>query len=130
MYKPNIISAGKMMAIAVMLFGVLYFAAAWAPVQEGLEALAPGTFQAVPYYACLAGGLLLVLGLLLLVMLGKADRKPSLDTPILIAGTLVALCGILSVVLVYRNPFSWMTAILGLAVFIDSLCLKLLKNKE
>ena len=120
-----------MMAIVVMLFGVLHCTASFTPgIQEGLGRLAPGTFRAVPFFDFITGGLLFVLGLGLLVMFGKAERKSALDTPILIVGTLVAVCGILSVAFVYRNPFSWMTAILGLAVFIDSLCLKLLDRKK
>ncbi len=130
MYKPNIISAGKMMAIVVMLFGVLHFAASYAPVQEGLGTLAPGTFKAVPFYTYLAGALLVFLGGVLLVLFVQAGGKRSLETPILVVGTLIAVCGILSVAFVYRNPFSWMTAILGLAVFIDSLCLKLVDSKK
>ncbi len=127
MYKPNIISAGKMMAIVVMLFGVLHVASSFAPVHAELVA---GRLETVPHYSVIAGALLLGMGIALLVLFGMADRKPSLDTPILVIGTLIAICGVLAVALVYKNPFSWMTGILGLAVFINSLCLKLLPGSN
>jgi hypothetical protein len=37
----------------------------------------------------------------------------------------VVLSGVGAATIVWRNPFSWMMAIVGLAIFIDTLCLRL-----
>lgn len=130
MFRQNIISAGKMMAMVLMLFGVIHSGGAFMPLsQESLIRLQPQIFRAV----MLAGGAaLFACGLCLLILFWKTDKNRALDTPILIAGTLTALCGILFVTFFYLNPFAWMTVILALAIFIDTLCLKLViyKNKN
>ncbi len=133
MNRQNIISAGKMMAIVVALLGAMFCGAALAPVLGGggdLNALSNPTtsggewlFGIAPLYNILFGVTLIVCGLVLTSTFGLAERRPVLATLILVFGTLTALLGILAVAFVYRNPFSWMTGIVGLAIFIDALCL-------
>ena len=126
MHQPNIISAGKMMAYVLTLFGIMQCGATFAPYfQEGIAGLEPELFRNMLFYSFMCGGVLIISGVLLTVMFGKAAKSPDFGSPILILGTFVAIYGILSVAFMYRNPFSWMIAILCLAIFIDALCLKL-----
>lgn len=130
MNKANIISAGKMMAIVVMLFGVLYCVAAFVPsIHESFGELSPEIYKALSLCLLIVGGLFFISGVLLEVMFSKAYRNPAVGMPVLILGTLVAVCGIVSLAFIYRNPVSWMTAILGIAIFIDALCLKIVLTK-
>ena len=54
---------------------------------------------------------------------GSAPRLSSLGGAILVLGTLVFLLGAGGVATDRVDPFSWMMAIVGLAIFIDALCL-------
>lgn len=119
-----------MMAMVLMLFGVIHTGSAFVPISQ--ESLIPLLPQTARILSLTGGAALLVCGLCLLVLFLKTDKNRSLDTPILIAGTLAAVCGILFVTFFYLNPLSWMTVILTVAIFIDALCLKLFpyKNKN
>jgi ABC-type Na+ efflux pump permease subunit len=120
-----------MMAIVTMLFGILYCAASSVPsIIENFDEFPSGLLRALPCYILIVGILFIISGAGLAAMFPKADDNPALGTPILILGTLIAVCAILSLVFIYRNPVSWMTGILGLAVFIDSLCLKIYLSKD
>lgn len=54
-----------------------------------------------------------------------ASHLAPLGTAILVAGTLVMFLGVADVWLGWHDPFSWMMATVGLAVFIDALCLRI-----
>ncbi len=119
-----------MMAIVVALLGAFHCGATFAQARGDMVwNIAPG----IAFVAC---------GLALMVMFGRVARKTSLDagadidrspalpvaplgTAILVVGTLVALLGAVGAVLAWRDPFSWMMAIVGLVVFIDALCLRI-----
>ncbi len=75
------------------------------------------------------GVVLAVLGIAMSVLFGLVDRRPVLSIPILVIATLTAIVGIAAVILVMFNPFSWMIAIVSLAVFIDALCLEISLRK-
>ncbi len=114
------------MAIVIVLFGMLLAGATFTPyIREGIVPLLPERFNLPPWFILGCGAALFVCGVALVVMFGKSENDPALGTPILAVGTLVALVGILCAALFYMSPFSWMIAILGLAVFIDALCLKI-----
>lgn len=132
MNRQNIISAGRMMAIVVALLGAMYCGTALAPLVvgsgdgiAGAQVLQPGMFGIAPVWNLLSGAVLIVLGLVMMPSFGRAERHPALATVILVAASLTALLGVVSVAFVWLNPFSWMTAIVGLAIFIDALCLKI-----
>ena len=82
-------------------------------------------FGVAPVWNLLSGAVLIVLGLVMMTTFGRAVRHPALATVVLVAASLTALLGVVSVAFVWLNPFSWMTAIVSLAIFIDALCLKL-----
>ncbi len=90
-----------------------------------LEIMQPGMFGVAPLWGLVSGAVLIVLGLVMMTTFGRAVRHPALATVVLVAASLTALLGVVSVAFVWLNPFSWMTAIVGLAIFIDALCLKL-----
>ncbi|MDR2891171.1 MAG: hypothetical protein LBV18_06185 [Alistipes sp.] len=129
MNRQNIIAAGRMMAIVVALLGAMYCGVAVAPLigsDPGLVGmLRPGVFGVAPLWSVVSGGVLIVCGLAMMATFGRAERRPSLASVVLAVASLVAAVGIAAVAVVYINPFSWMAAIVGLAIFIDALCLKI-----
>lgn len=126
MFQSNIISAGKMMAYVLMMFGVLQCAATFTPyVREDLPAMSHQIHLSLLFYSLMSGAIMLFCGILLVVMFGKVAGTPAMGTPVLMVGTFVFIYGILATGFMYRNPFAWMMAILGLAIFVDTLCLKL-----
>lgn len=143
MNMQNIVSAGKMMAIVAVLLGAVFCGATLAPYLscghgffDAFKALGtpdpsyPVMFGVVPLYSVLFGVALTVCGVVLLATFGRAAGRPALGTLVLVFGTLTALLGVVAVALVYRSPFSWMTAIVGLAIFIDALCLKIAQSQK
>ena len=138
MNLQNIISAGRMIAIVVALLGAFNCGAAFALRGEGM------------IWNIVLGAAFVVCGLALMVMLGRiaryadpsgagadaaadADITPCASLPrpvlqgtaILAVGTLVMLLGVVDVSLGWRDPFSWMTALVGIVIFIDVLCLRI-----
>jgi peptidoglycan/LPS O-acetylase OafA/YrhL len=116
MNLQNIISAGRMMSIVVSLLGAFHCG-----VSVALErvVMALDIALGAGFIAC---------GLVLMVMIPRSQRRCSLAAPILALGTLTMLLGAVAVIISWRDPFSWMMAVLGVAIFIDTLCLKIRLN--
>ncbi len=124
-----------MIAIVVALLGAFNCGAAFALRGEGM------------IWNIVLGTAFVVCGLALMVMLGRVARyvdpatdavadadltpctslpRPAIQgTAILAVGTLVMLLGVVDVSLGWRDPFSWMTALVGIVIFIDALCLRI-----
>ena len=120
-----------MMAIVVALLGAFRCGAVFALKHDGTG------------WNIVFGAMFVVFGLALLVMFrrvaqmmasgamagtGIAKHLPrivSLGTAILALGTLTMLSGAAGAVVAWHNPFSWMTAIVGIAIFVDTLCLRI-----
>ena len=135
MNLQNIISAGRMIAIVVALLGAFNCGAAFALRGERMV------------WNIVLGAAFIVCGLALIVMLGHVGRRtdsgtdvgagvdtkatPSsprlslMGTTIFATGTFVMLFGVVDVSLGWRDPFSWMTALVGIVIFIDVLCLRI-----
>ncbi len=122
MNLQNIISAGRMMSVVLSLLGAIFGVVSFVRIPDG------------PELEMAFGVLLLFCGQALMLLIGRLARKisasdpshrNSLGTATLAVGTLVASLGTASAALAWRDPFSWMFAIVGLAIFIDTLCLKI-----
>ncbi len=109
----NIVSAGRMMSIVVALLGAFHCGAAFA--------MKPATLA----WDIALGIAVVACGLVLVVMIPLAERRRGIATAVLVIGTLLAFLGVATVSLDWPDPFSWMLAIVGLAIFIDTLCLKI-----
>lgn len=126
------------MAIVVALLGAMFCGAALTPliVRGSLDHIGevgpagPGEMFGVPLYGVLFGGALVVCGLVLTTAFGLAAKRPALGNLVLVFGTLVAVLGVFAAVVAYHTPFSWMTAIVGLAIFIDALCLRIVLSQK
>jgi uncharacterized membrane protein len=71
------------------------------------------------------GAAFVACGLTLVVLFGRAERSGTHGAAVFAVGIIAMLLGGAAVALALRDPFSWMMAIVGLAIFIDALCLKL-----
>ena len=108
-----------MMAVVLSLIGTIYSVMELVQMQDGTG------------WKAALGAWMLLCGQLLFLLLALVDRKTTsglrcpklLGTAVLAVGTLVILSGATVMVLAWRDPFSWMMAIVGLAIFIDALCL-------
>ncbi len=109
MNLQNIISAGRMIAMVVTLMGTL----------------SPGLMQLTLVWNVVFGVAFLGLAIAIQILLSWAER---FGTTILVLGSLTLLVGILAVVLTPLSPFAWMTALVALTLFIDTLCLKIALN--
>jgi hypothetical protein len=130
MNLQNIVSAGQMMAIVVALLGAFDCGTAYALSGGMVWDMAFGA----AFVAC---------GLALTVLFGRVARRSAFETSdstdggnvsgevrllplgraILVIGTLVVLLGGGGAAADWSSPFAWMMAIVGLAIFIDALCL-------
>ncbi len=59
-----------------------------------------------------------------------APRLSCLGTAILTLGTLALSLGIVALLFSWSFPFSWMMCVLSLAIFIDTLCLRISLSKK
>ena len=80
-------------------------------------------------YHVALGVAMLVCGVAMVAMFALVARQPSLAIPVLVLASVTAILGIAAVV-VYRNPFSWMAAMVGMAILIDAVCLKINLARE
>jgi drug/metabolite transporter (DMT)-like permease len=102
-----------MMSIVVALLGAFHCGAAAALHHDGMV------------WGIALGAAFIVCGLVLVVMFGRAEGRPRLGWPILLVAILSAIIGVVAVMIVPGDPFSWMMCVLGAAIFIDALCLKI-----
>jgi peptidoglycan/LPS O-acetylase OafA/YrhL len=102
-----------MMAIVVALLGAFHCGATAALAREGME------------WGIVLGGAFIVCGLALVVMIPRSERRRALAAWTLVVGTLTMALGAAAVVIAPSSPFSWMMCVLGVAVFIDTLCLEI-----
>jgi peptidoglycan/LPS O-acetylase OafA/YrhL len=100
-----------MMAIVVALLGAFYCGTT--------VALAPDDMLR----GILFGGAFMACGLALVVMIPRSERQPKLAPAVLAVGVLTLFLGVGAAILSWRDPFSWMMAILGLTICIDTICL-------
>ncbi len=125
-----------MISIVVALLGAFNCGAAFALRHEGMV------------WNIVLGAAFIACGLVLMVLLRRVARyvdpangtdseaafsspRPALlGTAILSVGTLVMLLGVVDVSLGWRDPFSWMTALVGIVIFIDVLCLRISLSRD
>jgi hypothetical protein len=139
MNRQNIISAGKMMAIVVSLLGAMFCGAALIPligdglanvdVHQWIDTPQRGLFGVAPLWNILFGAMIIVCGLVMNPSFGRAERRSGFATLALVAALITLILGLLAVIFVYRNPFAWMTAIVGMAVSVDAICLVIVLKK-
>jgi hypothetical protein len=123
-----------MMSIVMALLGAMFCGAALTPLIGGsgwggwsgwLDASQAGLFGVAPLWNVLFGAVLTICALIMIPAFGRSEKRLSGATIALIISSVTAVFGIVAVALVYRNPFSWMTAVTSLAIFIDAVCLKI-----
>lgn len=114
-----------MMSIVVALLGAVYCGMAIAQISVHQQIM----LGVEPRYYVIFGVILVASGLVMMPSFGLAQRLRWLGDVVLTAASLTALVGICAIVFVYRNPFSWMTAILSIALLIDAVCLKIVLRK-
>lgn len=80
------------------------------------------------------GAAFVACGLVLMVLFGRVARRAassensrlsSFGTAVLAVGTLTVLLGAGGAATDLMDPFSWMMATVGFAIFVDALCLKI-----
>lgn len=125
MNNSNIIAAGRMISIALVLLGIIICVATFTYFREKLTILDPATLNEALYSNLVSGVAMLLCGLLLAVMFPKAERYPVLSTPVLILGIFVLIDGISAVCFMPHNPFTWIMALICIPMFITTLCLKI-----
>lgn len=130
MKNSNIIAAGKMISIALILLGVIICVATFTYFNQGLAGLSTQTHHEALYSNLICGLSFLFSGVLLAVMFPKAEHHPALANPILILGIFVCISGIAAVVFMPHNPFTWIMALVAVPMFIDTLCLKINLSKK
>ena len=111
MNLQNIISAGRMMSIVLALLGAFRCGAAFALGGETM------------LWDIALGAALTVCGLALVIMIPRAESRRGMASLTLAVGVLLAFMGAGAVALEWPDPFSWMIAIVGVAIFVDTLCL-------
>lgn len=122
MKTNRIFCVGKILAILIGVLGVVHNIATFSPlIQDGLKCVEQDVLQAMVYMSLICGTSLILCGILLLVLLEKTKKTPSLTIPLLIIGTFLALNGILSVVCMSDNPFAWAAFVLNLSTFMVTL---------
>ena len=109
------------MAIVIALLGAMYCGTALAPIVTVHDMEIGQT----PLYNVVFGGILVVCGLVMMPAFGLSEKRRNMDNLALVTASLTALLGLGAIILVYRNPFSWMTAIVSMALLIDAICLKI-----
>lgn len=157
MNLSNIISAGRMMAVVLSLLGTIYGAMAFVQMRDGMEweiTIGVAMLLCGQILMLLFGRLTQKMASdtshphspdatdtqlhdNLPQSPGTPGSSPAdtpcpkpLGTTILVFGTLVMLSGVAGAVMVWRNPLSWMTAIVGIAIFIDALCLRIALSQK
>lgn len=125
MKNSNIIAAGRMLSIALILLGVIVCAGTFTYFRAGLGALAPAILAETLYASLIYGASMILCGVLLMTMFPLAERFPPVANPVLVIGVFVAAAGIAAVAVMPGNPFYWIMALICVPVFIDTLCLKI-----
>jgi uncharacterized membrane protein len=125
MNTSNIISAGKMLAIALMLIGIIICVATFLYFGEKLTALDSETIREALFSNIMSGLAILFSSIALVVMFPRAERHPVLADPILIMGIFILIVGVSAFCIMPTNPFTWIMAVVCIPMFITALCLKI-----
>lgn len=125
MNNSNIIAAGRMISIALMLLGIIICVATFTYFRAKLTILDPATLNEALYSNLISGLVMFAGGLLLAVMFPKAEKYPVLADPILILGIFVLIDGVSALCFMPHNPFTWIMALICIPMFITTLCLKI-----
>jgi hypothetical protein len=119
MNTSNIVAAGKMLAIALILIGIVVCVTTFLYSDEKLEALDQTTKHKL-FYSNIVSGLS---SIALIMMLPRAPRNRVLANPILIIGIFVLLAGVVPFCIIPRNPLTWIMVFECIPMFITTLCL-------
>lgn len=130
MKNSNIIAAGKMIAIALMILGTIVCIATFTYFKADLSCLPGATLREALFSNLIAGLVLFFCGLVLFILFPRAERSPALADPLLALGIFVAIDGITAVVFMPHNAFTWIMALVAVPMFIDTLCLKINLSKR
>ena len=130
----KIIKAGKSVAIAIAILGVIHNVATFSPIIKGaLSCLPLNDFNSVLYMSLMCGSALIISGLVLYILLNKLLNYPFLITPIMILGIFLAFNGICIIVFMgnlFANPFALIGVLLNLFMFLITATLAIsLKRK-
>jgi hypothetical protein len=130
MNTSNIVAAGKMLAIALILIGIVVCVTTFLYSDEKLETLDQTTIHELFYSNIVSGLAILFSSIALIMMLPRAPRNRVLANPILIIGIFVLLAGVVPFCIMPRNPFTWIMALVCIPMFITTLCLKINLSKN
>lgn len=125
MNTSNIVAAGKMLSIALIVIGIIISVATFLYFGEKLAGLDRATMREALFSNLVYGLAILFSGVALAVMFPKAEQHPVLADPILILGIFVLIDGLGALCLMLRNPFTWIMALICVPMFITTLCLKI-----
>jgi hypothetical protein len=125
MRTSNIIAAGKMLAIALILIGIVICIATFFYFGDKLSLLDSTTLSEAIFSNIVCGLAVLMSAIALLVMFSRAEKHRVLATPILILGIFMFMVGIGAFCMMPRNPFTWIMALVCTPMFITALCLKI-----
>ena len=121
----NLISFGKITAIAIMCLGIIHDIATYTPlIRGGILCLHPDTQNALLYMSLICGTAFILSGILLFMHLKGLEKNPILISPILVISIFLAISGLLSVLYMFKNPFAWIALFLNLAMFFITIRLK------
>jgi hypothetical protein len=114
----RLISLGKIFAIAILILGIIHDVATFTPIiKGGLVCLSPIDLKAVSYISLICGTSFILSGVLLLLLLKKVEQFVFLTSTVLFIGIFLALSGLLAIVFMHENPFSWIALIINLSTF-------------
>jgi uncharacterized membrane protein len=125
MNTSNIVAAGKMLAIALILIGIVVCVATFLYFGEKLGSLDSTTMHEAFFSNMVSGLGILFSSIALVVMFPKAPQNHILVNPILIIGIFILLVGVAAFCMMPRNPFTWIMALVCIPMFITALCLKI-----
>lgn len=121
----KLISAGKITGVLIIILGLIHDIATFTPlIQDGLECLSTGNFNAMTYMSLICGTSLILSGSLIIILLNKVKEFTWLNFPILLISCFLLLNGILSVLYMSNNPFAWLTFLLCSVMFLITLLLR------
>jgi hypothetical protein len=123
----TIIKISKSFAIATLVLGIIHVIATYTPLiqdTETISSLQPGSLKAYIFFSLFCGGFLILGGLISWMLLKKLEQFQFLIFPILTISVFCAVEGILAVVYMFDNPFSWIVLLLELGNLITVSLLK------
>jgi hypothetical protein len=111
----TIIKISKSFAIATLVLGIIHVIATYTPLIQDTEtigSLQPDILKVYIFFSLFCGGFLILGGLISWMLLKKLAQFQFLIFPILTISVFCTVEGILSVVYMFDNPFSWVVLLL------------------